>query len=797
MTRSSPAPLSVDQLRLTIDPTSLGVTTSDELHPADAIVGQGPALEALATGLDMSSRGYNVFLTGSRGTGRFAAVRQVIGACDVTCNDSSSLSYVYDFARGDRPILITLPSDQGRPFQMAVDELRKSLGDQVPALLGSEVMAKSRQRLIDKFERESAQLFSSFEQRVDEAGFVLAHSQSATGTVRMPDIFPLVDGDPIAMEQLEADPTEAGLDTDGLASLRERHGLFKDELGVLVLKHRRLSTRYQQLVSESERRKLGEAIQPLFSESLEPFMEQDENIAAWVKGLEDELLENLDLFRPRSQDDTTMPNGPTMEGFLWYVRTNLLVEPGHEEQRTSRPVVEEIWPTWRNLFGTIEGSGEAAAPTFTDIKSGSLLRANGGYLVLYAGEVVRERGVYEHLKRVLRKGELEIAAQQEGAPVPFTLKPTPIPLDVKVILVGERHAYDVLRGSDPDFASLFKVKVEFEDDIARDEGAVAAYLAVVKRIINKEKLRPFNADGLSALVEEGARVAGDREHLTTRFAVIADLMRESDHVASDAEGEVITGDHVRSALARRRARHDLVERKMLENFHEGKMLLEVTGHQTGQVNGLGYYQLDDAEFGLPARISATCAMGRQGVVNIEREADLSGRVHDKGILILTGFLASRFAQDKPLSLHANIAFEQSYAMVDGDSASLGELLAILSALSGVPLRQSVAVTGSLNQHGQVQPVGGVTEKVTGFFRICDARGLTGDQGAMIPSQNISDLHFGDDVCEAVAAGKFHLWPVSRVEESIEVMTSTAPAEVFGACDATLRRYAEVVRRYSR
>ncbi|NRA95103.1 MAG: AAA family ATPase [Planctomycetes bacterium] len=796
MTERMPEPLPVAAVRFRVDPATLGIASSDELTAADAIVGQGTALEALGTGLDMAAPGFNIYLAGSKGTGRFAAVRQMIGMCNLECEAALSQSYLYDFAHPDRALLITLPPGMGREFQSAVDDLRASLGEEIPALLGSEVMSKSRQRLLDKFERESKRLFSSFEERMDEAGFAIAQSQTATGTIRMADIFPIIDGEPVAMEQLEADPMDAGLDEVKLTDMQAQHRSFKSELGSLVSMHRDLGDRYRGLVRDSEQRKVGDALDPLFVQLLERFQKHDENIVGWVDGLKAELMQNLELFRPTPPEQAPAP-GPTMEGFLWFVRSNLLWDPAEEDEKNPSPVVEENWPTWRNLFGTIEAAGDPPIPSFMDIKPGSLLRANGGFLVLYANETLRERGVYENLKRILRKGELEIGPQQESSHAPFALKPAPIPIKVKVVLVGERHSYDMLHVMDPDFASLFKVKVEFEDDMPRTDDNVGAFLAVLKRIIGRESLATFEAGALASLLEEGVRVTGHRDHLTTRFSELADLMREANHVTKDRGGERVTKEDQDAAIRRRLARHDLVERKMLEMIEDGKVLLQVEGTRVGQINGLGYYDLDDAQFGMPARISATCAIGRRGIVNIEREADLSGRIHDKGVLILSGFLASTFAQDKPLSLHANVAFEQSYAMVDGDSASLAELLALLSALSGLPLRQDIAVTGSLNQHGQVQPVGGVTEKVQGFFRACQFKGLTGTQGVMLPASNISDLHLDGAVCEAIAAGQFHVWPATDTRGALALMTERPADEALLACDAKLKRYAETVRDYLR
>jgi lon-related putative ATP-dependent protease len=431
-----------------------------------------------------------------------------------------------------------------------------------------------------------------------------------------------------------------------------------------------------------------------------------------------------------------------------------------------------------------------------DVRAGSLLRANGGFLVLYAQDVLSEPRVYDNLKRILRKGELEIGPPQEGHQPLIGLKPTPIPVKVKVILVGERHAYDVLHAMDVDFASIFKVKVELDDRMPRTEESLRGYLGVLRRIIDREKLPPFEAGALGRVIEEGVRLSGHQDYLSTRFAELANIMRESAWLAGRRGAETVSRDDQIAAIRNRYARHDLIERSMLDMIRTGKILLETQGRSVGQINGLGLYDLDDAVFGFPARISATCAIGRQGVVNIEREAELSGSIHNKGILILSGFLAARFAQDKPLSLHANIAFEQSYATVDGDSATLAELLAVLSSLSGIPLRQDIAVTGSLNQRGQVQPVGGVTEKVRGFYQACRIQGFTGTQGVILPAQNVDELHMEDEICDAMDAGRFFIWSASDYKEAVELLTEHTCTEVMTVCDDRLRGYAETVQKFT-
>ncbi|MAG57147.1 MAG: hypothetical protein CMJ83_12710 [Planctomycetes bacterium] len=796
MTEHAPLPLPASAVRFRADFAEWGIASSDDLEPATSLVGQQGALTAIGTGLSMDFAGYNVFLAGTKGTGRFVGVRQAIRDAGLRCTHSVAHTFVHDFTTPERPILITLPRGMGREFQHAVDQLRTALGDDVPALLGSEVIAKSRKRLLDKYERLTTTMFDEFEKRVEAAGFMVMKTETAGGAIRIADVYPIVQGEPTPLEQIEADPGDAGFDTEGLQALRDARTAFKNELDQLVTKHRALSVKYMKLVHDSEQRHVSEGIAPLFLE-LDGFAKHDQNVTRWHKGMKEELLDNLDMFREHSAEQGAAPQGPSMEAFLWFVRSNLMWDSASSSGDSGLcPIVEEAWPSWRNLFGTVESAGDPPLPTFFDLRPGSLLRADGGFLVISARDILAEPRVYENLKRVLRKNELELAPQQEGQNPQSALKPAPIPVKVKVVLVGERHTYDVLHAMDPDFPMIFKIKAEFDEDMPRTESNVRGFLAALRRIIDQEKLPAFDRGALETLLEESVRLAGHQEYFTTRFSELADLMREAAHLASKRGAERVEGEDQRAAIDLRAGRHDFVERRMLDMFRDGKVLLDVSGYQIGQVNGLGYYDLDDTQFGIPARISATSATGRRGVVNIEREAELSGSIHDKGVLLLSGYLAKAFAQDKPLSLQANIAFEQSYATVDGDSASLAELLALLSSLSEIPLRQDVAVTGSLNQRGQVQPVGGVTEKTQGFFRASRILGAKDTQGVLLPAANVADLQLDSKTCDAIEAGTFHIWPATDVPGALELMTGRPADEVLAACDAKLKTYADIVKNYS-
>ncbi|HMS16166.1 MAG TPA: AAA family ATPase [Planctomycetota bacterium] len=792
-----PQPLTYDRVRYQCDLTSLGLESSQDVQAAPSMIGQRLALDALKTGLTINSPGFNIYITGPRGSGRFVAVREILRQGQIQCPLARSYTYVHNFEESDQPILITLPRGMGKEFAKAIDSLRDALKEEVPALLGGDVMSNARRRLMEKYARETRTLFGSFEKKVTEKGFALAKGQTATGTIHIADIVPVLDGEAVPLEQLREGVVEHSIPKEDLAGLEKTQKSLRGDLEKIVGSHRKLSEKYRRLLMDSEKRKVGEALEPLFAGIIERFSKIDNDLEPWLMGMKKELLDNLPIFREgQEESEQKSEPQPSMDAFLWFVRANLLWDPIAEtEPQTpaSCPVIEEAFPTWRNLFGGIEGSNDPPIPTFMDICAGSMLRADGGFLVLYAQDVISEPRVYETLKRILRKGEIEIANRDEGQTSALSLKPTPLPINVKVILVGDDRMYTVLRRLDHDFSTIFKVKVELEEDMPLTPETLADFTTVLKRIITENGLPVFSRGAMESLVEEAVRLAGTRRLLSTKFSQLADAMREAAHLSLARGAPVVEREDQDAAIANRLARHGQKERHMLEMIRDGKLLIDVDGLQVGQINGLGYYSVGDAEFGLPARISATCCPGRAGLVNIEREADLSGSIHDKGILLVSGFLAARFGQDKPLSLQANLAFEQSYGAVDGDSASMAELLALLSALSSIPLRQDFAVTGSMNQRGQVQPVGGVSEKVMGFYRTCMMRGFTGNQGVIMPIQNVDELHLDHEATTAVKEGRFHVLGVDTVEQALAHMTGKDPTKVLAAADATLSRYWSIVR----
>jgi lon-related putative ATP-dependent protease len=621
-------------------------------------------------------------------------------------------------------------------------------------------------------------------------------------------LVPVVAGNPVDMDQLEAlvesgqfkreefdelkrCATELQTELEGLS--KEVHRLQRELRGQLLALDRQLA---QPLVEEATAELRG-SFKP---EELETYLDQ----------VTDDILANLGEFRKAEETDDESPGPPEAgpsSGFGQRYSANVVVD---NSQTDGPPVIWETNPSYRNLFGTVEKTRSETGEWETDhtrIKAGSLLRANGGFLVLDAFDVLVEAGVWAALKRTLRHRQVEIQSFDPAFLFSgVSLKPEPVPIDVKVVMIGTRQIYALLFAHDEDFKKIFKVKADFATHTPLNSDEMMNYACLIHKRVRVEGLPPFHRDAVAGVIEHGVRLAGDRDRLTTRFTEVTDLVREAGYWARKAGAKLVRASHLDHALDRRIYRVNLVEELLRERIADGTVLLDLEGDKVGQVNGLALLDLGDHEFALPSRITATTAMGRSGIIDIDREAEMSGSVHTKGVLILTGFLRARFAQTKPLTLTASTCFEQSYGGIDGDSASSAELYALLSSLAEVPLQQGVAVTGSVNQRGEVQPIGGVNRKIEGFFDLCRLKGLDGRQGVMIPSRNLSHLMLRTDVVDAVREKQFHVWAVATIEEGLEVLTglpsgprgedgSFPPDGVFGRVDAKLDRLAEEVARY--
>jgi len=768
-TKSQFPELAPDKLRWTCCPEDIAVASSAEASPCDEIIGQERALKAILTGLEIKSLGYNIFITGMVGTGRTTTIKQLLERLEKPGPVPDDILYVNNFKYPDEPVLITLSAGQGRLFAAGLEKLITMLRANIPELLKSPHYTEQRDAIIGDQQRKQKGLFQGFEDRVAAEGFTVIQVQM--GLFTRPDLIPVLDGQPAPFPKLEAMVKEQKFPKKTLDDLKKKYETLIHELEDILQQVREVDEETRALLKKWDE----DAITPIIKAGIDGLRAKfpPPKVEAYLREVEAHLVGTIELFKNQKKDEK---ESDPFDPFVEY-RANLLVD---NSDLKAAPVVIETNPNYVNLFGSIEYAYSRTGlgtTDFTKIKAGSFLKANGGYLVINALDALVEPGVWPTLKRTMRNQVFEIQNYLQlylfsGA----RLKPEPVKCDVKVVMIGDAYIYNLLYFMDDDFKKIFKIKAEFDSEMTKDAAVIGDYVRFVKKISDEDKLLAFERDGLAAIMEYGTRVAGRQRKISTRFNVIADVVREADFWARKEGRSVVGRADVEKAVHERFERVSLIEDKIQEMIEEGTILIDTQGAVVGQVNGLSVYDMGQFMFGKPTRITARTSMGRAGIINIEREADLSGNTHNKGVLILGGYLRGKYAQKRPLALSASLAFEQSYGGVDGDSASSTEVYAILSSLSGVPLRQDIAVTGSLNQKGEIQPIGGVNEKIEGFFDVCRANGLTGTQGVIIPHQNVQNLMLRGDVVESVSQGKFHIYPVRTIDEGVEILTGIEAGE---------------------
>ncbi len=756
--------LPADLLRWTCDHEKIHVSSSDECKPCDEIIGQKRALRAIQTGLDIKSYGYNIFITGMVGTGRTTTIKQLLEKLEKGDKIPDDILYVFNFKNADEPMLITLPAGKGKLFKEAMDNLIVMLKTNIPEMIKSKYYAEHKDEIVEAQQKKQKEILKNFEEEVAKEGFSVIQVQM--GMFVKPDLVPLLEGKPTPFNQLEAMVREGKFDKKNLESLKTKYEELTGKLEEIFEQMKEIEEQTRKSLKEWDAQSITPIILGAINEIRAKF--PFPKVESYLDNVEQSLIKNIDLFKAKPQKE--QGEKETVDAFLPY-RVNLLI---NNADRKGAPVIMETNPNYINLFGSIELSASrfgVLQTDFTKIKAGSFLKANGGYLVINALDALIEPGVWQTLKRTLRNQKLEIQNYASLFLISTSrLKPQPIKCDVKVVLIGDAYIYYLLYRMDEDFKKIFKVKAEFDSEMKKDNQTIKEYIAFMNKISQEDDLTPLDKSGIAAVVEYGTRLSGRQKKISTRFHIIADVLREASYWAKKANKKMVSREHVEQSIEERFERVSLIEDKIQEYIEDGIIMIDAKGKVEGQVNGLSVYDMGEFAFGKPTRITARTSVGRAGVINIEREADMSGRTHNKGVLILGGYLRGKYAQKKPFSLSASIAFEQSYSGVEGDSASSTEVYAILSSLSKLPLRQDIAVTGSLNQKGEIQPIGGVNEKIEGFFDVCKAKGLTGAQGVIIPHQNIQNLMLRNDVIEAVKQGQFHIYPVKTIDEGIEILT---------------------------
>ncbi|MBI2166581.1 MAG: AAA family ATPase [Chloroflexi bacterium] len=785
-----------EKLCRTFDPRDFRCETTDQVQPLNRIIGQDRAVRSLHLGLEIQSRGFNIYVSGPPGTGKMTAIQGFLEELARGKTPPNDWCYLHNFQDPYRPKVLALPAGMGRALQRDAKVMIARVRADIPQAFESKEYVDRRTEAGDWLSKERESIFEELGSKARQAGFALQVTPMGILTI------PLVRERPLTEEEFR------GLKEEERREIARQREAFQEEIREAMKRVLNSEKVLQERIQAMDREVALYVTGHLVDDLIEKYGDFPQ-VVQYLREVQEDVIGNLDQFRPQAQAQQA-PAPPVAVGqdlFFRRYEVNVVVDNGH---RQGLPVVTEWNPTYSNLFGRVEKESQMGA-LYTDvtlIRGGSIHEANGGYLVIPIEELLRNSFSYVALKRALGKREVTIEDLGEslGYMAMKSLKPDPIPLDLKVVLVGPPMIYQLLYNADSNFSELFKIKADFDTRMEVNEENVRDYVAFICTLCTRERLKHLDARAVARVLAHSARLAEDQGKLTTRFSEIADIIREASYWATQGGVRYVNGSHVQKAIEEKVYRSNLIQERIQDMFKRGIFLIGTEGARVGQVNGLAVISLGDYAFGKPSRITAALGLGRAGVLDIEREARMGGPIHTKGVLILGGYLTEKYSQDKPLTLSARLVFEQSYEGVEGDSASGAELFALLSALSGVPIRQGIAVTGSVNQKGETQAIGGVNEKIEGFFDVCRAKGLTGDQGVMIPASNVQNLMLREDVVEASRQGKFHIWAIDTVDEGIEVLTGLSAGErgadghypegtINYLVDKRLRETAQLMRRF--
>lgn len=770
------AELEPEELKWVCGEDSFDFKSTSALKPIEGVIGQQRALKSLKMGVDIKSQGYNIFITGLSGTGKFTTIKQLLETIRPDCPRLYDYAYVNNFRDPDRPKLLKFEAGKAKKFKDDLKNAIKFLQENISSVLEGEKFLKEKKKLAEKYGTMQAKLMGDFDAKLRENSFALG--QLKTAEITRPEVFLVIDDQLVMINDLDKLISEKKLTKKKAAQLLKKYAAYEEELQIIFRKTMKISREFNEKLVELEK----DFIRDMINAAMD-FIDPNYNTKAvkeYIDNLSEDILNNLDVFKGQKP-----PQVETDDGVIDYLKAyevNIILDNSNTKEC---PVIIETSPIYSNLFGLIEKHYESSGgwyADFTSIKAGSLLRANGGYLVINALDAFSEPGVWKSLKRVLLYGQLEIQDSNTMFMFsPSVLKPEPIDINTKIIFIGNNYIYSMLSSFEEDFNKIFKIKAEFDYEMKVTDESLIEYARVIKMLIDKESLLEFDKSAILKIIEYGARYAGRKDKLTTRFAYIADLAREASFWASDSGDNMVTAYHVKQSYESSLERHGLYESKMKELIAEDTILIDVEGTRVGQVNGLAVYSSGKYAFGKPTRITASVSLGNGSIINVEREAGLSGSTHNKGVLIITGYFKEKFGRRIPPTFNASLVFEQGYGMIDGDSASIAEICALLSSISEIPLKQYIAITGSVNQKGDVQPIGGVNEKIEGFYDICKEKGLTGKQGVVIPKQNVKDLMLKDEVIEAVKNKLFHIYPVEKIEEAVEILTGVKAGKLLKSC----------------
>ncbi|RLB83386.1 MAG: ATP-dependent protease [Deltaproteobacteria bacterium] len=787
--------LPFNELRATIDPASIPFENTASLEPlGKGVIGQERGVDAIQFGIGLKENGYNVFVVGPPKAGLTYITRTFLEERVKQEPAPPDWCYVYNFKEPDKPKSLRLRAGLGNEFKRSMDKFIKTVRSSIQKVFDSDDYRVKEEEVTHVFETKRREILDELSQTSEKEGFVVQFSQ-----VGMYIIPADKKGQPISKEELKK------LSKEERNALHEKSDELKIKLQTAMKQIREAEGEYKEKHTKLDRDVALFVVENIMENFFNKYKDES-SVVEFLNACKEDIIDNLDDFKEKQEEQQAgpFPMPVKMSGLRRY-EVNLLIDNSDSK---GAPVVIESNPAYPNLFGTIERQAwfGALVTDFTMIKPGALHKANGGYLVIKALDLLKWPLSYEALKRSLGQKEIKIEDVGElfGMISTRTIRPEPIPLDIKIILTGDSYIYQLLYIYDDRFQKFFKVKAHLDDRMERKEDSLLQFARMISRYCSEQKIRHVDHTGIARILEYSMELTEDREKLSLELGDISNLLKEANYFAGLDNSELIQKKHVEKTIKKRIYRCNLIEENVKELVKKDILWVETKGEKVGQVNGLSILTTGDHEFGKPGRITATVSVGREGVVTIDRESKLSGKIHTKGVMILTNFLRERFAQNKPISLTASLCFEQSYGMVEGDSASSTELYALLSALSGLPVKQGIAVTGSVSQKGEIQPVGGVTKKIEGFFDICNYKGLTGDQGVIIPEKNIRNLMLKQEVVDAVKDGQFHIWPVSTIEEGMEILSGIKAGNLqtdgtyedgtlFRSVDERLQEIADIVR----
>jgi len=770
----------IEKLRWQCDPSIFTFKTTADIEPLREIVGQDRALLALKTGLEIESPGYNIFVSGMTGTGRTTTIKSALEKFLEPGPAPDDICYVNNYVNPDSPVSLLFPAGDGKKFKKAMESLIIDIKAAIVQRLGGQDYKNKLKNVVEEYRNRQKELINRIKLRSQEEGFSLVQVQLSQNTIPRPALVPNFQNQPTSLENLEELVESGEFPAERFEELKEKSFELNSELESIQRESIRIERELADRIKDLEAVEIAPIVTGHIDTLKETFTAP--GVSDYLDSTRDDILENIDIFKEQETPQSQQLPFPflglgTERDPLWRYEVNLLVDNSRSK---GRPVILETTPSYSKLFGTFDRTVDRSGGVHTDftkLKAGSVHRANGGYLIVNAFDLLTEAGSWRCLKRVLIHKKIDFQCIEPVFLFASTsLKPEPIDANIKVIMVGDQYIYNLLLAQDDDFPMIFKIKSDFDSVMEKNGDHIRHYASFVKKVSDDESLAPFKPSAVSEVVEFGVREARSQKRMTTRLSEVADIVRESAYWAGADGAEAVDDSHVRKALTERDNRVNMTHDKIRERIREGVLMIETEGARVGQVNGLAVYSLGTHMFGAPSKITAVTSLGRAGVTDIEREAKLSGNIYNKGVLILSGYLRGKYARRIPLTLSASLCFEQSYYGVDGDSASSTELYAIISSITDLPLRQDIAVTGSVNQKGEVQPIGGVNQKIEGFFAVCKDRGLSGTQGVMIPEKNLEDLMLSQEVVDAVKEGTFAVYSVSTIDEGIEILTGVAAGE---------------------